>query len=122
MAKKVLLVDNSRAVRLICRRVITALGFESLEAENGRAAMDRLKTNEPNLILLDLAMPEMDGFQAMREIRKRPEWAKLPIIALTAKAMKDDQQRCREAGANDYISKPLNVEMLLSLLRVWMPK
>jgi CheY-like chemotaxis protein len=67
-------------------------------------------------------MPEMDGLQATREIRKRAAWAKLPVIALTAKAMKDDQQRCREAGANDYIAKPLDVEVLLSLLRVWMPR
>ena len=62
------------------------------------------------------------GLEAMREIRKRGKWPKLPIIALTAKAMRDDQERCLQAGANDYISKPLDVEMLLSLLRVWMPK
>jgi len=67
-------------------------------------------------------MPEMDGFTAMREIRKRSEWKKLPIIALTAKAMKDDQEKCLAAGANDYIPKPLDVEKLLSLVRVWMPK
>jgi CheY-like chemotaxis protein len=58
----------------------------------------------------------------MREIRQRAEWKKLPIIALTAKAMKDDQERCLQAGANDYIAKPLNVDQLLSLVRVWMPK
>ena len=58
----------------------------------------------------------------MREIRKRAAWSRLPIIALTAKAMRDDQERCLQAGANDYVSKPLDVEMLLSLLRVWMPK
>jgi CheY-like chemotaxis protein len=70
---------------------------------------------------MDIMMPEMDGFTAMREIRKRPEWKKLPIIALTAKAMKDDQDKCLAAGANDYIAKPLDVEKLLSLVRVWMP-
>jgi len=67
-------------------------------------------------------MPEMDGLTAMLEIRSRPHWRKLPIIALTAKAMKDDQERCLVAGANDYIAKPLDVEKLLSLIRVWMPK
>ncbi len=71
---------------------------------------------------MDIMMPEMDGFTAMREIRKRPEWKKLPIIALTAKAMKDDQEKCLAAGANDYIAKPLDVEKLLSLVRVWMPQ
>ena len=67
-------------------------------------------------------MPEMDGIQATREIRKQSKWQKLPIIALTAKAMRDDQERCLAAGANDYVSKPVDVEMLLSLIRVWMPK
>ena len=75
-----------------------------------------------DLVLMDIMMPEMDGFTAMREIRKRAEWKKLPIIALTAKAMKDDQEKCLAAGANDYIAKPLDVEKLLSLVRVWMPK
>ena len=75
-----------------------------------------------DLVLMDVMMPEMDGLTAMREIRKDPRWKKLPIIALTAKAMKDDQERCLEAGANDYIAKPLDVERLLSLVRVWMPK
>ena len=75
-----------------------------------------------DLVLMDIMMPEMDGLTAMREIRKRPEWKKLPIIALTAKAMKDDQEKCLAAGANDYIAKPLDVEKLLSLVRVWMPK
>lgn len=67
-------------------------------------------------------MPEMDGLTATREIRKRREWNKLPIIMLTAKAMRDDQERCMEAGANDYMAKPLDVEKLLSLVRVWMPR
>jgi CheY-like chemotaxis protein len=71
---------------------------------------------------MDVMMPEMDGIEATEWIRKRPEWSKIPIIALTAKAMKDDRERCLKAGANDYIAKPLDVEMLLSLLRVWMPK
>ena len=75
-----------------------------------------------DLVLMDIMMPEMDGLTAMREIRKRLEWKKLPIIALTAKAMRHDQERCLEAGANDYLAKPLDVEKLLSLIRVWMPR
>ena len=71
---------------------------------------------------MDIMMPEMDGFTAIREIRKDPQWRKLPIIALTAKAMRDDQEQCLAAGANDYIAKPLDVEKLLSLVRVWMPR
>jgi len=74
------------------------------------------------MVLMDIMMPEMDGFAAMRAIRERPEWQLLPIIALTAKAMKDDQQQCIAAGASDYMAKPIDVEKLLSLLRVWMRK
>jgi CheY-like chemotaxis protein len=92
-------------------------------ARNGREALESL-TRNPNvdLVLMDIMMPEMDGLTAMREIRKRPDWKKLPIIALTAKAMRDDQEKCLAAGANDYIAKPLDVEKLMSLIRVWMPK
>jgi CheY-like chemotaxis protein len=97
-------------------------------ARNGREAIEALTrsmalaASAVDLVLMDVMMPEMDGLTAMREIRKRPEWKKLPIIALTAKAMKDDQEKCLAAGANDYIAKPLDVEKLLSLVRVWMPK
>jgi CheY-like chemotaxis protein len=96
-------------------------------ARNGREAIEVLAKAEDkgaaiDLVLMDIMMPEMDGLTAMREIRRRPEWKKLPIVALTAKAMKDDQERCLAAGANDYIAKPLDVERLLSLVRVWMPK
>jgi CheY-like chemotaxis protein len=71
---------------------------------------------------MDIMMPEMDGLTAMREIRKRAAWKKLPIIAVTAKAMRDDQERAIEAGANDYIAKPVDIEKLLSLARVWISK
>ena len=71
---------------------------------------------------MDVMMPEMDGITAIREIRKQDVWRKLPIIALTAKAMKDDQEQCLNAGANGYMPKPLEVEKLLSLVRVWMPR
>ena len=97
-------------------------------ARNGREALEALARASKDasasidLVLMDIMMPEMDGLTAMREIRKRSEWKNLPIIALTAKAMKDDHEKCLAAGANDYIAKPLDVEKLLSLVRVWMPK
>jgi len=95
-------------------------------ARNGREALEALEKSKGgdaiDLVLMDVMMPEMDGMTATREIRKRPEWKKLPVIMLTAKAMKDDQERCLEAGANDYMAKPLDVEKLLSLVRVWMPR
>jgi CheY-like chemotaxis protein len=97
-------------------------------ARNGREALDALEKamgqqdGAIDLVLMDVMMPVMDGLTATREIRKRPEWRRLPIITLTAKAMPDDQQRCIDAGANDYMAKPLDVEKLLSLVRVWMPR
>jgi signal transduction histidine kinase/CheY-like chemotaxis protein/CHASE3 domain sensor protein len=97
-------------------------------ARNGREALDVLEkaAAKPNgaidLVLMDVMMPVMDGLTATREIRRNPDWKKLPIITLTAKAMPDDQQRCIEAGANDYMAKPLDVEKLLSIVRVWMPR
>jgi signal transduction histidine kinase/DNA-binding response OmpR family regulator/CHASE3 domain sensor protein len=97
-------------------------------ARNGQEALDALAkaASDParaiDLVLMDVMMPVMDGLAATREIRKNPAWKKLPVIILTAKAMRDDQERCLDAGANDYMAKPLDVEKLLSLVRVWMPR
>ncbi len=97
-------------------------------ARNGQEALDKLSQFEDtpdkriDLVLMDVMMPVMDGLTATRVIRQNPQWKKLPIITLTAKAMPDDQQRCIEAGANDYMAKPLDVEKLLSLVRVWMSR
>ncbi len=92
-------------------------------ARNGHEAIAQLQAVEAiDLVLMDIMMPEMDGFTAMEEIRKDPRFAKLPIIAVTAKAMKDDQDRCLRAGANDYLAKPIDLDRLFSLIRVWLPK
>jgi signal transduction histidine kinase/CheY-like chemotaxis protein/CHASE3 domain sensor protein len=97
-------------------------------ARNGQEAIDALEKSAKkgagaiDLVLMDVMMPVMDGLTATREIRKNPRWKKLPIISLTAKAMPDDQQRCIAAGASDYMAKPLDVDKLLSLVRVWMPR
>ena len=108
--------------------VLEGRGVTLRIARNGLEAIKELEATlddsspKIDLVLMDIMMPEMDGIAAMREIRKRREWAKLPIIALTAKAMRSDQEQCLQAGANDYLSKPLDVEKLLSLIRVWMPR
>jgi CheY-like chemotaxis protein len=94
-------------------------GLEALEALN---KSKKGESPPPDLVLMDVMMPEMDGLTAMRDIRKDPAWKKLPIIALTAKAMKNDHKECLDAGASDYLAKPLDVEKLLSLIRVWMPR
>jgi CheY-like chemotaxis protein len=98
-------------------------GADVVMARNGREALDKLAADDSvDLVLMDLMMPEMDGYTAMREIRRNPAWSRLPIIAVTAKAMKEDQQKCLEAGANDYLAKPIDLDRLFSLMRVWMPK
>ncbi|THD61250.1 response regulator [Phenylobacterium sp.] len=97
-------------------------------ARNGREALEALdrSTEAPSqridLVLMDVMMPVMDGLEATRQIRGQPRWADLPVVMLTAKAMPDDQERCLEAGANDYMAKPIDVDKLLSLVRVWMPR
>jgi CheY-like chemotaxis protein len=126
--RRVLVVEDDVRNIFALSSVLEPKGATVVIARNGLEALDvlarsmHLRASAIDMVLMDIMMPEMDGFTAMREIRKRPEWKKLPIIALTAKAMKDDQEKCLAAGANDYIAKPLDVEKLLSLVRVWMPK
>jgi CheY-like chemotaxis protein len=117
--RRVLIVEDDVRNIFALSSVLEPKGAKIEIARNGLEALDALAVD---MVLMDIMMPEMDGFTAMREIRKRSEWKKIPIIALTAKAMKDDQEKCLAAGANDYIAKPLDVEQLLSLVRVWMPK
>jgi CheY-like chemotaxis protein/signal transduction histidine kinase/CHASE3 domain sensor protein len=121
--RSILIVEDDVRNVFALSHVLEPKGAKVEIARNGLEALEILEKNPKiDLVLMDVMMPEMDGITATREIRKRPEFARLPIIALTAKAMKDDQDRCLEAGCNDFASKPLDVEMLLSLLRVWMPR
>ena len=92
-----------------------------VHAENGQEGIDTLKADpEIEAVLMDIMMPEMDGYEAITAIREMEEFKQLPIIALTAKAMKADRDHCLAVGASDYISKPLDIDQLLSLLRVWL--
>ncbi|MDP9127524.1 MAG: response regulator [Pseudomonadota bacterium] len=127
-ARRILVVEDDIRNVYALTSVFEPRGAIVEIARNGREALDLLAkrqasaTDRIDLVLMDVMMPEMDGLTATREIRKKSEWKKLPIIMLTAKAMKDDQERCLEAGASDYVAKPLDVEKLLSLVRVWMPR
>jgi CheY-like chemotaxis protein len=103
--------------------VFEPLGAKLEIARNGREAVERLqRPPEVDLVLMDVMMPEMDGITAMRKIRADHDAGELPIIALTAKAMADDRQQCLDAGANDYLAKPIDVDRLVSLCRVWIRK
>ncbi|MBL8267588.1 response regulator [Steroidobacter sp.] len=120
--RRILLVEDDVRNVFAITRVLEPHGAILEIARNGREALETLQRNsEIELVLMDIMMPEMDGFEAMRAIRAERRWANLPIIALTAKAMPDDRQKCLQAGANDYITKPIDIEKLLSLLRIWMP-
>jgi CheY-like chemotaxis protein/HAMP domain-containing protein len=119
--KKLLVVDDDIRNIFALTTVLERHKMEVYSAESGQAAIDLLdKTPGINVVLMDIMMPEMDGYETMRAIRKMPKWKSLPIIALTAKAMKGDREKCIEAGASDYITKPVNTEQLLSLLRIWL--
>jgi CheY-like chemotaxis protein len=121
--RRILVVEDDVRNIFALSSVLEPLGGHVVIARNGREAINRLAAKPaPDLVLMDIMMPEMDGIEAMQEIRRNPELRDLPIIALTAKAMPDDQQRCLAAGANDYITKPIDVDKLVSLIRIWMPK
>lgn len=96
-------------------------GMKTIVAKNGKEGLKKLEENKDvDLVLMDIMMPEMDGYEATYEIRKQKKYKDLPVIALTAKAMKEDREKCIAAGANDYLAKPVDTEKLLSLLRVWL--
>ena len=121
--KKVLIVEDDLRNIFSITYLLEERDIDILTAENGRIALEVMEKNpDIDLILMDIMMPEMDGYQAMAEIRKQKQYRDLPIIALTAKAMKEDHQKCLDAGANAYLSKPVDVDKLLSLLRVWLYK
>jgi CheY-like chemotaxis protein len=122
-SKKILLVDDDARNVFALTQILKERGMEIVQAENGINALEMLDSNpDIDLVLMDIMMPEMDGYEAMRRIRTQGRFRNLPVIALTAKAMKDDKQKCIDAGANDYIAKPIEVERLLSLMRVWLSK
>jgi len=120
---KVLIVDDDIRNIFSLTSVLESHDVEVLHAERGRDGILILEqTPGVDVALIDIMMPEMDGYETMQQIRKLPELADLPLIAVTAKAMKGDRQKCLDAGASDYIAKPVDIELLLALLRVWVAR
>jgi len=121
VGKKVLVVDDDVRNIFALSSVLERRGMSVLTAGTGREAIATLDaTPDLAILLMDIMMPEMDGYETMQVIRQNPWFRRLPIIALTAKAMKGDREKCLEAGASDYLAKPVNTEQLLSALRMWL--
>ena len=119
--KKVLVVDDDVRNIFALSSVLERHGMHVKSATTGRDAIDLLQQNpDISLVLMDIMMPEMDGYETIRTIRQNPQHHLLPIIALTAKAMKGDREKCLQAGASDYVAKPVNTDQLLALMRVWL--
>jgi CheY-like chemotaxis protein len=119
--RKVLVVDDDVRNIFALNSLLERHGMNVITATNGHDAITLLESNpDMSLILMDVMMPEMDGYETMRRIREIPEFRQLPIISLTAKAMKGDREKCLQAGASDYVAKPVNTDQLLSLVRMWL--
>jgi CheY-like chemotaxis protein len=121
IGKPVLIVDDDVRNIFALSSVLESRGMKVVSAPAGREAIAILQsTSEVSIALIDIMMPGMDGYETIRAIRQNPNYTRLPIIALTAKAMKGDREKCLEAGASDYLAKPVNTEQLLSALRMWL--
>ena len=121
VGRTVLLVDDDARNIFALSSTLERRGMRVLTATTGSEAIELVEsTSDVAIVLMDIMMPEMDGYQTMQVIREQPSFRRLPIIALTAKAMKGDREKCLEAGASDYLAKPVNTEQLLSALRMWL--
>lgn len=121
--RQVLLVDDDMRNLFALSKSLRARGINVSMAQDGYKALQQLEENAAiELVLMDIMMPGMDGYETTREIRKLPRWSNLPIIAVTAKAMHGDRDKCLDAGANDYLTKPVDLDKLLSMMRVWLQK
>jgi len=119
--KKILIVDDDVRNVFALTSVLESNGMEVVYAENGKEGLEALSQNpDVDLVLMDIMMPEMDGYQTMEAVRQMPQFRELPIISLTAKAMKGDRDKSIASGASDYITKPVDTDQLLSLMRVWL--
>jgi CheY-like chemotaxis protein len=119
--KTILVVDDDMRNVFALTNLLEDKGVKVIVARDGSESLEKLTLHkEINLVLMDIMMPKMDGFEAMSRIRQQPVYKELPIIALTAKAMKGDRSKCIEAGANDYLAKPVNTDKLISILKVWL--
>ncbi len=120
MPPLILYVEDNPANRMLIRRLLSAAGYDLLEAEDAQAMRRLLETARPDLILMDLHLPGVDGFTLIQELRSRPEFQQVPIIALTADVLRDTPAKCYEAGCDGYIPKPIDVDRFLETIEAFL--
>ena len=117
---KILLVEDHEEIWDFLSRRLKRRGYDVILAHDGEAGVQQARAGRPDVILLDMNLPILDGWSAARALKSSGDTRDIPIIALTAKAMKGDREKCLEAGASDYVAKPVNTDQLLSLVRMWL--
>src|SRR6516164_3965678 len=121
MSKRILVVEDNEDNRQIIRDLLTSVGYELIEAADGMEGVAMAQHHRPDLILMDVQLPVMDGYEATRQIRTVPELADVPIIAVTSYALSGDEAKTREAGCDGYVAKPFSPRQLLAKLREFLP-
>ena len=122
MTKRILVVEDQVDNRQILRDLLTSADYEMVEAENGEEALAAVAKQRPDLILMDIQLPIMDGYEAMRRIKANPAWKDIPIIVVTSYALSGDEAKARDAGCDAYVTKPYSPRLLLAKIREYMPK
>ena len=121
MSKRILIVEDQEDNRMIMRDVLSAAGYELIEAVNGKDGISRAQSDRPDLILMDIQMPVLDGYEATRQIKADPNLKSTPIIAVTSYALSGDEAKARAAGCDGYVSKPFSPRQLLARVREYLP-
>ena len=121
MSKRILVVEDQEDNRQILRDLLGSIGYEMVEAENGEEALSVAAAEQPDLILMDIQLPLLDGYEATRRIKANPALAKIPIIAITSYALSGDEEKARAAGCDDYVTKPYSPRALLAKIRQYLP-
>ena len=120
MTKSILVVEDQEDNRQILRDLLSSADYEMVEAENGQEALDAVAKKKPDLILMDIQLPVMDGYEATRRIKANPDWKSIPIIVVTSYALSGDAEKARAAGCDDYVTKPYSPRQLLAKIREYL--